>query len=143
MKKLIFILAVTFLACDGDSPTSSEILVSATKGWTFSDYKIEEVPSSVELMYLLETCLKDDRYVFTAHGTYRRANAQTCNSGEPSGSESGTWTLTNDGKSLNLFPTGKTPYFTTVEIKPGQLIIEMRTMLNQQHVTIHITMEPE
>lgn len=89
----VFSLVITCYACKKDSSSSltPKEMVTA-HSWKLSSMKINNVES-------LEDCSKDDILIFSANGSYTyNAGSITCYTGETS--YSGTWSVTEDGKSM-------------------------------------------
>jgi len=91
----VFALTMSVSSCKKDESNAStpkDILTA--KSWKLSSMKVNGIET-------IEDCSKDDIMTFAANGTYSTTvGAITCYDGETN--TSGTWTLSNDGKTLTV-----------------------------------------
>jgi hypothetical protein len=90
----IFALTLTVPSCKKDETIKSVKEILTSKSWKMSSSK----QNGVEI---IEDCTKDDIITFATDGTFTTTvGSTTCYYGETG--NSGTWTLSSDGKTLTI-----------------------------------------
>lgn len=144
----VLIAASVFLtSCKDDEevPSVEAQLMGAKKGWVITAGTISPAFLGItDFFSQYEDCDRDDALMFTSTTAYQVENSVKCSTSEPTISETGTWVLTSDKKTIQLKPAGDDPYeFKIVEVSASLLIVTQSDVLNGVTYTSRITFRPK
>ncbi|MEI9918590.1 MAG: DUF5004 domain-containing protein [Bacteroidota bacterium] len=144
MKKVCFLLlfVVVMIACSKDDDAKvnvSAVLTSKTNGWVFTSILV----GSADLFQYYEDCDKDDATIFASAGTYTVSNTVKCDDSESAISDSGTWSLSSDQKTLTITDDAGPETLTILEVDDSHLKATLSGDIDGTAVTATVTLVPK